>query len=1344
VASPPRGSAGTAATAAFVTWLATGAVGPALVALPVNWAADQLAGAATRWFRRLRQTDDLSRLVRAAADSAVPLSRDEVGRIRRLLEQEQTWRVLAGGRLSDRLDELTGQVADCLTPGQGRTAAGARREAQAIIRGLLEFAVSDLEPPLFQKVVLARLQQMSDQASALDTALLQMHQDLYHQAAAAGERLRQVLDRLPPAPAGLPEIRIYLSTLIDWLNADPWPRDQRLGGPLLTPAAIERTLRIAGQESPAGEQAEADELARRCTRLVILGGPGSGKTWLARRTTRLCAERALRQLSGDTGLDEVELPLYTTASRLTGAPGGIREAAAASAVERIGDLGSTRITEALRLFFARRDGPTLLVLDSLDEAPASGEARDRLREAGSLRPPWRIVLTSRPSAWDNQLSLDQADPGHQVGSLRPLRFPSDVQPVIERWFAEDPERAQALIGQLARRPALQQGATVPLLLAFYCILGGSQPLPETRYELFQQVINRMLRAPWRPGGGAPPDPAACRAALRAWAWQGAQRDDPVSGLAQWADEIATDPAALSPAGQLAVDHLAPPLGQPDFDTDTTPRVFVHRSIREHLVAEHVAGRPAAEAARILLPHLWFDPDWQYCAPAAIARHPERDVVLRTLLREPGDLSRVEAGYEIRTLLARIAAESSQSDWPADLAVVIGRARLELARAGRLDDLDSARGWPGSNAEVRQVLLGWLTGEPHSHTPAAWAATLAQFTVGPFDKQQLVNARHLASHLSSGEAARLAEALTGLDPTPDDQRRAAGALLQFLSEDLARGAFGGVARLAAPLAQLEPDPEAMRGLRGQLLAQLAAGQSVGWLAAAFLDLQPAPDERAAALAAVGTQLTGLAGEAESYRGLMALAEVVLALTQLDATGELWQQAYEAVLARLTTAPDGPVAELLANALLTLDPGPASRRRVLEEIRHGLASRPQLDFAPPVTTLVTLARTDEDRQYARTVLLTLLAGTVTTTLARALVLALVALDPTPAGRRRVLEALLAQIDHCDRAAEATDLAGLLIQLDPRPDDQRRARTALMTLFTPELDSAAAAGLAAAVVRLDPGQDDKLRLRSRLLDLLVSDASGTELDDDVSLAMRTRHFAGELGVDLAGPIADLDPTPADRRRVLDALLALMTGRATGSVTARLAAIAARLGPGPADQAQIRGLLLRILAQRGASWYLDRVVDALLATNPTPGEKRQARLALLDQLDSTTSTKAVQTLVAALDQLQATPDEQEKARDALIRQIRERPAREAADWVSVLLSRFPAPEVRPALLQALERETGAAAAADFMGALIQLDPRARDLHGWPNWAAPPSPELLAVVRRHSSLEDWLALLPALPVTSA
>ena len=43
------------------------------------------------------------------------------------------------------------------------------------------------------------------------------------------------------------EVKIYLTTLVNWLNTDPWPRDPRLGGPRLAPAAIERALSIYQQ-----------------------------------------------------------------------------------------------------------------------------------------------------------------------------------------------------------------------------------------------------------------------------------------------------------------------------------------------------------------------------------------------------------------------------------------------------------------------------------------------------------------------------------------------------------------------------------------------------------------------------------------------------------------------------------------------------------------------------------------------------------------------------------------------------------------------------------------------------------------------------------------------------------------------------------------------------------------------------------------------------------------------------------------------------------------------------------------------------------------------------------------
>jgi hypothetical protein len=104
-------------------------------------------------------------------------------------------------------------------------------------------------------------------------------------------------------------------------------------GPVLTPADIERRLRV----TTGRQDLNADELAGRCRRLVILGGPGSGKTWFAKRTARRCAEEALRAMAAGATVPEVELPLYTTCSRLQAASGDIRGAAVSSALDQLGD-----------------------------------------------------------------------------------------------------------------------------------------------------------------------------------------------------------------------------------------------------------------------------------------------------------------------------------------------------------------------------------------------------------------------------------------------------------------------------------------------------------------------------------------------------------------------------------------------------------------------------------------------------------------------------------------------------------------------------------------------------------------------------------------------------------------------------------------------------------------------------------------------------------------------------------------------------------------------------------------------------------------------------------------------
>ena len=419
-----------------------------------------------------------------------------------------------------------------------------------------------------------------------------------------------------------------------------------------------------------------------------------------------------------------------------------------SALEQLGDLGGSRISAALRAFFTERNSPTLLVIDSLDEAK---EPDERLRQADTLQ--WRIVLTSRPNSWNQQLEIKEKDRSHCVGELQPFRYPDDVQAFIHRWFAGKPKWGSDLAAQIAQRPDLRQAATVPLILTLYCILGGGEPLPEFRRDLYTRVLRRLLSGRWRHGGDRV-DADACLDTLRAWAWAGATSHT-ISGVGTWADDIQAEPARIGRVEQDAVDHVATPLRFPDIDTDQTVRRFIHRSLREHLVAEHVASLSVEQAAEALLPHLWYDPDWEYSAPAALAMHAQRDQVLRQLIRRtsgsdqfPQGFSAIDGCWELRRFLARAAQESSEADWSYESTKVIGQARDELAESGRIDDLNGAPSWRSSNRQCRKTLLGWLTREP--------------------------------MYASKTSESELVEAVLRLEPTADDMRQAREALLGFLA------------------------------------------------------------------------------------------------------------------------------------------------------------------------------------------------------------------------------------------------------------------------------------------------------------------------------------------------------------------------------------------------------------------------------------------------------------------------------------------------------------------------------------------------------------------------------------
>jgi hypothetical protein len=1387
------------------TWLIGAGIGPAAVGLPVTMAGDALAGAALRWFQRVRHTDDLSRLVRAATGNSVELSRSEFNDVRKLLGDPETWRSLGQGTEAD----LAARILPWLPARDGRTAADSQAAADTIAHGLLEFAVADLEPKLFQKLLLSRLDRLEkNQADGFDEALLRLHADLITRLAEQGElddrrfgeligHLKRVLEQSPPGPADPGEIVIYLNTLIRWLSTDPWPHwfDQTS----LTPGAIERRMRLTSRTDP-DDELDADDLTGRCQRLVILGGPGSGKTWLARRAARICAEAALRAMVAGLPLDEIELPLYTTCSRLASAGGDIRQAAVSTALERIGDLGGSRITASLKEFFAERNAPTLLVLDSLDEAP---DADERLREADSLGPPWRIILTSRPGSWHNQMHIDTSNPGHRTGDIQPLRYPLDVEPFIQAWFAKRPERGADLAAQIARRPDLQQAATVPLILAFYCIVGGTQPLPEFRAQLYAKVLARLLTSRWRVTGPQP-DPGACLDTLRCWAWSGATRDA-ASGIGTWADDILTGPTQLTEADDAAVGNLAPPLGPPDLDTGKVTRRFIHRSLREYLVAQHVATLSVDDAAAALLPHLWYDADWEVAAPAAIALHPGREALLQALAGEaagsaqvPLDLAVIDGGGEFRILLARVARESGEADWSPAAARMIGQARVDLVRSDRVEALGGATAWPTSADQARDYLLGLLRAESRSWIAARLVDVLVQLTLTAEDQRQ---ARHRLIRLAEaaadpGVAASLLDGVLRLGPDVAERPRLRAALLPLLA---GKTDTAVAARLPGQLASLGPTARERQQGRLSLLRQ-AARQSQGWECGRLVDqvirfAPTAAERRQASTLLLGLLArragSDLAGElfgvvpardwlfSTFYSELTRLQPGELAKTpdgamvsgivQLARTAGEKRQAYATLLRLLPGEVNSPADLAVLNALAQLA-RTAADKRFLCSVLLGLLPTELVSTAPMnvaaclALQLLELSPGPEDCRRAQATLLGLLDVALGAYTVGLLLPAVVPLARTRPGQQQTRAVLLRVLARQDDTSAATALLNAAKQLGLTAAGRRQARAALLGLMARQTYSPNAVGLAQELDRLGPTPTDRRRARAALLGLLASEADGGSAAGlagqvaqmDPTAADRRRARAALLRIwpattdyweleALIGALADLDPADEDKRQVLAGLPDKLAAGTDGWDAAGVARQSMKLNPAVADKRRIRAALLGLMARQTESHLAKALLDGLIELDPTASGKRLIRTELLRVLDSQADGWMAAWLMQGILQLDPAEGEQRRARAALLRLAATATApRTVSDaLIGAFSASGPTPDdkqrAREVLLARLARETDPEGAGYLLKALAQLDPTVGDLSSWPGWAVAPSVYLLEAVRRNSAPAGWLALVRSL-----
>ena len=967
-----------------------------------------------------------------------------------------------------------------------------------------------------------------------------------------------------------------------WTQGRKWTQERR-------PSQLERTLEIRDEHKTMSPAKALEGVWL----LTVLGGPGSGKTWLAQRLAREAAETALEQLQ-DPRVDpaSVELPLFTTVAdwikrRGTGFEGLVEAALPHKSQEKI------------RRLALRPGARVLAVADSLDEGVAVNQARTLLNSMTSS-PTRRLVVTSRPEAWHSAVSGLRATQDTRVGTLTELRYPEDVHGYIEAWFTESPPTAQHLIRQLERRRELRATATSPLLLTFYCMLTEQEPdqeLPRRRRELYRTIIDLLLAGGWATTE-EPVDRVACRTILQQWAWDGVKDAGTPAGLGVWPETITTNRTTpdVSAAMERALDNVAPKQEHPRsslYDHARVKRRFLHRTLWEYLVSEHIATFSATKAAKALLPHIWFDPDWHITLPMAIAAHNRRSRLVDRLWAHHTDSptpAQEVVNDRLEELLLEVAAQTDPEDWNKANRARICALRERLV-PHYLEVIASSVHWGGLNHV--EIILTALTHATPWEVPGLIGTLLR---LKPSDKERAEAHRTILTQLTSRiseNSPNIVSALLELKINEEKQKEARQAILTALPKAQPLE----IPNLVRALLKLKPDNKERTKARQAILTALPATYSwdVPKLVRALLKLEPNHKERTEA----------------HWKILINFATV---LTQL---------AYD----NSQQIPD------IVDALLDLKPNNEERTGIRQVILAQLIYSNPKNVPESVRVLLKLDPTDEELAEARQTILIALIYTDWWKVPD-LIHVLLDLKPNYEERVEICRIILAILTNADplSASPGTDpwkipdLVGALPDLELNYEERAEIRRAIFTQLNPN-DPWKAPNSVRALLGLEPNDEERAEIRQTILAALSCTYSWGVPD--------LVHALLTLKTD------DKEKTEA-RQTILDQLAHASAWKIPDLVHALL-----ELKPNNKEQAEVRQTILIQLLNTDPR-EVPNLIDTLLELSPNNKELKEARQTILTQLPNT-DPKKISRLVRMLSKLGLLPEERTEICQAILASLPE-----------------------------------------------------------------------------------------------
>ncbi|MFE7504566.1 NACHT domain-containing protein [Promicromonospora sp. NPDC057488] len=960
----------------------------------------------------------------------------------------------------------------------------------------------------------------------------------------------------------------YLTTrLADW-DRPVWGFQTQITMPRRVHLRPPATSGASGQ----GRTLSDEDALQRHEMLVVLGGPGSGKTWLSRSYAREAADRALDSLASGAVLSDIEVPVFVTWDQWSGSGGGVRESLVDASFAAGSGHSVTAGDAAVKQFLLDPATRVLLIVDSLDEAANHQGQANRLHELTSLLPAWRVVVTSRPAAWERTASTLPSSRGLGIADLQDLSYPSEVNAFVRSWFEFDQDLATTLLTQIHARPELAGPAGSPLMLTIYCLLTEHDPergLPTRRHRLYDALASQLLKRYDKNLGMNEPLRHEERVRiLGQWAWHAVgSSDDTYTGLGNWADTFTT-PNEPAPVDAVALEEIAPrtnsggPVGR-------TVRRFVHRTLLEHFVALHVSALDADHAFRTLLPHLWFDPDWQTAAPAAVAAHNrahrgELFERILTAVRTPlsaTDGTVARAGHELDGFLLAVAEESDPAEWRQDHQAILQACRIRNAVVWP-DRMARTAHWHASNTEViRQVVdrMAARTREKRFRE-SDWEKYVH------FDGQDLPGLAH-----TDADRLTLRSALMDRLETAAD-----GGRFELLVGSVGMGHINEVDRPAL-LDILVGLPNGNDALHGNDLAMFIHLAPEGLTLLAQSEV-----ERARVADRLREDLGGVDYGLYIVRGMQLLERP---------EGEL-EHVRNAFISAVQYW--GGMERDLAEAFHQIDPSRAQRDVVAEVLLSKMDQTNEHVTEHSAWQARSLARinpTGQQKERARSILIRQLAENTRAWKVREVVKALVSLDATVSDRRSAIEIMLIaignQYDVDDEMFDAFTLLG------PSTTDTARARRQVLHILETG-DHAYTDDVAEWLASLDPTEDERTHTREVLLERL-----------DENLTSNTRA------------LLSLRPTHAELTRAREIVLRSIQD-SDASTIVEAATVLPRLKPTRRDREVARERLRSAeanYAAPGQHWFdpqLREYINALLPLGPTPDEQARAREVILDSLSN------------------------------------------------------------------------------------------------------------------------------------